>query len=215
MAESRRQVCERTVTFSKITEWPQEYQDMIQPMLSTPLDISVDMQYTTGVGCSAKCSVGQKLADCVTPTTHLDACTKIFAARIIEKKYESQFKNELCGHLPKNVEATDEEFFRSDIEYWQRDKEKNKPSSQAAPTTATSTSSDTAPAVESQSSTSSTKTMTVSGTVFDENNEPLDFANIAISGTTKGTITDANGKFELKDVPSNATLLIFFFVYKS
>ena len=84
-----------------------------------------------------------------------------------------------------------------------------------APTTATSTSSDTAPAVESQSSTSSTKTMTVSGTVFDENNEPLDFANIAISGTTKGTTTDANGKFELKDVPSNATLEISFLGYKS
>ena len=84
-----------------------------------------------------------------------------------------------------------------------------------APTTATSTSSDTEPAVKSPNSTSSTKTMTVSGTVFDENNEPLDFANIAISGTTKGTTTDAYGKFELNDVPSNATLEISFLGYKS
>ena len=84
-----------------------------------------------------------------------------------------------------------------------------------APTTATPTSSDTAPTVESQSSTSSTETMTVSGTVFDENNEPLYFANIVIPGTTKGTTTDDNGKFELKDVPSNATLEISFLGYKS
>ena len=73
----------------------------------------------------------------------------------------------------------------------------------------------TAPTVESQSSTSSTETMTVSGTVFDENNEPLYFANIVIPGTTKGTTTDDNGKFELKDVPSNATLEISFLGYKS
>ena len=73
----------------------------------------------------------------------------------------------------------------------------------------------TAPTVESQSSTSSTETMIVSGTVFDENNEPLYFANIVIPGTTKCTTTDANGKFKLKDVPSNATLEISFLGYKS
>ena len=84
-----------------------------------------------------------------------------------------------------------------------------------APTTATSTSYDTEPAVKSPNSTSSTKTMTVSGTVFDENNEPLYFANIVIPGTTKGTTTDDNGKFKLKDVPSNATLEISFLGYKS
>lgn len=61
----------------------------------------------------------------------------------------------------------------------------------------------------------STETTTVSGTVFDENNDPMGYASIAIPGTTKGTITDANGKFELKDVPSNATLEITFMGYKS
>ena len=77
-----------------------------------------------------------------------------------------------------------------------------------APTTVSSTSSDTAPRVESQNSTSSTETMTVSGTVLDTDNEPLIGATISYdqSGTPVGTTTDINGRFELKNVPSNAEL---------
>ena len=67
-----------------------------------------------------------------------------------------------------------------------------------APTTATSTSSDAAPRVESQSNASSAKTMTVSGTVLDEKNQPLPGAAIYIPGSTTGTATDIDGKFELK-----------------
>ena len=224
MAElTRRQLCEDTVTLSEITKWPQEYQDKIKNMLSYPLDEYVNLYYNhdpivgEGFECSAECSAGEKLADCVKRNEQSEECTKILAAQHIKIKFEPQFQAELCGHIPKNAKSTfDDSLYGSSIEYWQKDKEKNTSSSQAAQAHAkTSTSSDTEPAVKSQSSTSSTKTMTVSGTVFDENNEPLDFANIAIPGTTKGTTTDAYGKFELKDVPSNATLEISFLGYKS
>ncbi len=138
MAESRRQVCERTVTFSKITEWPEEYQDKIKNMLSNPLDEDVDLEYirnaTGGEGftCTANCSAGEKLADCVKRTEQSEECTKILAAKHIKEKFMSQFKTELCGHIPENAESTIDDSLYGSIEYWQRDKEKNKPSSQAA-----------------------------------------------------------------------------------
>ena len=43
----------------------------------------------------------------------------------------------------------------------------------------------------------------VRGKVIDKvTNEPVGFASIAIEGTTLGTISDIDGKFEIKDVPS-------------
>lgn len=45
------------------------------------------------------------------------------------------------------------------------------------------------------------------GTVTDANGEPIVGANVIVQGTTIGTITDVDGKFEL-DVPQNATLMI-------
>ncbi len=45
----------------------------------------------------------------------------------------------------------------------------------------------------------------VSGTVLDKNGEPVIGAYVLIQGTTTGTATDADGKYEL-DVPSNASL---------
>lgn len=83
-----------------------------------------------------------------------------------------------------------------------------------APTTVTSTSSDATPKVESQDSTSSGETMTVSGTVLDENQQPLIGASIIITNTTTGVATDNNGKFELKKVPTDAKLEISFLGYK-
>ena len=62
---------------------------------------------------------------------------------------------------------------------------------------------------------SSTETMTVSGTIIDENNQPLGYATVAIPDTTTGTTTDADGKFELKNVPANATLEIRYVGYKT
>ena len=47
---------------------------------------------------------------------------------------------------------------------------------------------------------------TVSGTVTDEKGEPVPGVNVVIKGTTKGTITDVDGKYTISDVPDNATL---------
>ncbi len=66
----------------------------------------------------------------------------------------------------------------------------------------------------SPSPASSGETMTVSGTIIDENNQPLGYATVAIPDTTTGTTTDADGKFELKNVPANATLEIRYVGYK-
>ena len=55
----------------------------------------------------------------------------------------------------------------------------------------------------------------VSGTVLDENNQPFGYVAVAIPGTTTGTTTDADGKFELKNVPDNATLEIKYVGYKT
>ena len=44
-------------------------------------------------------------------------------------------------------------------------------------------------------------TISVSGTVVDANGEPVAGASIAEIGTTRGTVTDVNGKFTLKTAP--------------
>ena len=38
----------------------------------------------------------------------------------------------------------------------------------------------------------------VSGYVFDEDNQPVAFANVIFKGSTEGTITDENGNFYLE-----------------
>jgi TonB-linked SusC/RagA family outer membrane protein len=47
----------------------------------------------------------------------------------------------------------------------------------------------------------------VSGTVNDQDGEPLIGASVLVKGTSQGTVTDFDGKFEL-EVPANATTLI-------
>ena len=47
--------------------------------------------------------------------------------------------------------------------------------------------------------------LNVSGRVLDENGEGLIGAGVVIQGTTKGTITDIDGNYELS-VPQGATL---------
>ena len=49
----------------------------------------------------------------------------------------------------------------------------------------------------------------VSGTVLDDQNEPLPGVNVIQVGTTNGTITDIDGKYELQ-VPSDAQLTFSF-----
>ncbi|MEQ8474271.1 MAG: TonB-dependent receptor [Marinoscillum sp.] len=56
-------------------------------------------------------------------------------------------------------------------------------------------------------------TQTISGTVTDENGEPLPGATVIEKGTTNGSITDVDGKFSL-NVSEGATLLVSFVGYK-
>ena len=53
----------------------------------------------------------------------------------------------------------------------------------------------------------------ISGKISDENNEELPGATIIIKGTTKGTVSDINGNYELI-VQNNDTITISFSGYK-
>ena len=56
------------------------------------------------------------------------------------------------------------------------------------------------------------QTRTITGTVTDsEDGQPIPGVSIVVKGTTKGTITDINGKYSLS-VPQDASTLIFSFV---
>jgi TonB-linked SusC/RagA family outer membrane protein len=57
------------------------------------------------------------------------------------------------------------------------------------------------------------QTRTITGTVIDEAGESLIGVNIQISGTTIGTISDANGQFTLQGVPPDATLTVSYIGY--
>ncbi len=51
---------------------------------------------------------------------------------------------------------------------------------------------------------------TVSGKVTDSSGQPLPGVSVAVKGTTKGVITDADGKYTLANVPVSASLLFSF-----
>ncbi len=55
----------------------------------------------------------------------------------------------------------------------------------------------------------------VSGSIVQNDGEPLPGANIIVMGTTTGTTTDRDGKFSLKDLPADASLAVSFVGYKS
>jgi hypothetical protein len=54
---------------------------------------------------------------------------------------------------------------------------------------------------------------TVSGTVADENGEPLIGASILVKGTTQGVVTDMDGRFSLALPPGSSTLVISYVGY--
>lgn len=56
--------------------------------------------------------------------------------------------------------------------------------------------------------------ITIKGTVKDAKNEPLPGATITILGTTRGTVTDIDGKFTLS-TPENGTLVFSYLGFKS
>lgn len=53
----------------------------------------------------------------------------------------------------------------------------------------------------------------VKGQVIDSLDNPLSGVNVSIKGTSKGTITDANGLYTIADVPETATLVFSFVGY--
>ena len=55
----------------------------------------------------------------------------------------------------------------------------------------------------------------VSGYVIDDYNNPVSFANVLFKGSTKGTITDENGKFYLESDKTWNTLIISFIGYET
>lgn len=57
-----------------------------------------------------------------------------------------------------------------------------------------------------QSTLSLAQNRTVTGVVVDEKDEPIIGANVTVKGTSKGTITDLDGKFVIS-APTNAKLL--------
>jgi TonB family protein len=59
------------------------------------------------------------------------------------------------------------------------------------------------------------QTLTARGRILDESNAPIEDAFIIISGTTRGTSTDANGRFELQNVPVNSKLAISHVAYEA
>lgn len=61
---------------------------------------------------------------------------------------------------------------------------------------------------------SSKKSEKISGTILDIKDEPLIGVSVTIKGTTKGTITDINGKFQI-DAPENETLVFSYIGYET
>lgn len=53
----------------------------------------------------------------------------------------------------------------------------------------------------------------LTGRITDEQDQPLPGVNILIKGTTKGTVTDANGQYALDGVPGDGVLIISFIGY--
>ena len=51
---------------------------------------------------------------------------------------------------------------------------------------------------------------TVSGTVTDESGEPLPGVTVVVKGTTRGTVTNADGNYSLSNIPEDATLQFSF-----
>src|SRR5690606_29720270 len=55
----------------------------------------------------------------------------------------------------------------------------------------------------------------VSGTVTDQDGEPLTGVNIQVKGTTQGTSTDFEGRFTLDDLNENAVLVVSYIGYQT
>ena len=52
----------------------------------------------------------------------------------------------------------------------------------------------------------------ITGVVTDENNAPIPGVNVIIKGTTKGVITDLNGKYKIQVNDPSKDVLVFSFI---
>ncbi len=68
---------------------------------------------------------------------------------------------------------------------------------------------------ETSDNNQTTGTITVTGTILDENGDGLVGATAIVVGTTNGAAADINGKFTLKNVPSDAKLKFSYVGYKT
>lgn len=57
-------------------------------------------------------------------------------------------------------------------------------------------------------------TKTISGSITDDQNEPIIGASIVVKGTSNGTITDVNGHYSLQNVLQNSTISISYIGYR-
>ncbi|MCP9611746.1 TonB-dependent receptor [Coprobacter tertius] len=59
------------------------------------------------------------------------------------------------------------------------------------------------------------KTKTLKGIIVDKNDDPVIGASVVVKGTSIGTITDINGRYELNDVPEDKTIAVSYVGYKT
>lgn len=59
------------------------------------------------------------------------------------------------------------------------------------------------------------QTKVLNGTIVDEHGEPIIGASVMVKGTTNGGVTDLDGKFNITNLPANATLEINYIGYKT
>ena len=60
------------------------------------------------------------------------------------------------------------------------------------------------------------QTITVKGVVKESmTGEPIIGANVAVKGTTNGTISDISGMYQISNVSSNAVLIVSYIGYKT
>jgi TonB family protein len=62
---------------------------------------------------------------------------------------------------------------------------------------------------------SSVQTKAVKGIVVQEDGKPLEGAAVIVKGTTVGTVTDSQGKFNLADVPDEAVIIVSYIGFES
>ena len=70
-----------------------------------------------------------------------------------------------------------------------------------------------APAKADSDQNTAGQTITVKGTIFDDQGQPLPGAGVMVKGSTQGTVTDLDGNFEIRVKP-NQTLVVSFVGYK-